>query len=390
MSDLLIFSPGAYQSYGHSFDYSKGLAEAFIKLGYNVFVFGVDGPLRFSEDIHEIRIKNSNDLKKKQTLLQKIRWGFSRILTSSKTASEFSAYYNSLDNKPLVIFETFEYFGLGRYIKHFSGNCYSIFHDTNFNFRQTSLIAGIYKLLARRPARKIVRHSIMSYVHGNQMKNNLIEQLGPSCKNNVKEIPYGAPPSINLTIEDSKLAKKELDLEQDKLHLLSFGTLRSDKEFLPIIKAIASSERWNWLIAGPEGDYSYKKIHEMVKEYNIEDRVITIERFIKNDEQKLFFAAADAAVNLYKPFIRHESGTAQLARTYVKPVIVSGPPDLTEYVTKKNIGWVLNKNLDCSHILKLYEGLSTKEKQEILQNIKKLANANSWDTVAGRILKYSN
>ncbi|MGB5819503.1 MAG: glycosyltransferase [Saonia sp.] len=389
MNEIVIYSPGAFKAYGHAFDYSKGLLESFHELGYKVHIYGMDGPLKFPDFVNEIRISSPQGLKKKQTLLQKMSWGMNRLFNSSKSLEGFVEFYFSFKDQPLVLFETFEYFGLSKKVKNFSGNYFCVFHDTNFNFSQTSLLAGIYKYLARIPSRRIVGHSKKSFVHGSQMKANFVSQMGNKYVDQIEEIPYGAPLPIVSSAKDKADSKSQLGLKTDKNYLLSFGTLRSDKEYLPIVEALRKTTNWEWIIAGPEGDYSYEKITEMAKEHHILEKIITFPKFITNSEQKSFFIASDVVINLYKPFIRHESGTAQLARTYVKPVIVSGPPDLTDYVTKKKIGWVTNDGLKVSEVLTVYEELTQHEKDLILSNIKDLAVSNSWASVVKRILSFN-
>ncbi|WP_375324219.1 hypothetical protein [Flagellimonas sp. GZD32] len=386
MEKILIFSQGAYQKYGHSFDYCKGLSTAFDKMGFEVHIFGVDGPLKFPDNVVEVKINLDSNLQKKQTVLQKINWGFSRIKNYQNVLNSFSNYYDSFHEKPMVLFETFEYFSLANNIKKYKGNCLCIFHDTNFNFKQTSLIAGIYKYLARYPSKVIVKNANCSFVHGNQMKLNFINQIGEKHAHKIENIPYGAPVPIQISETERKNALLKLNLDTTKHYMLSFGTLRSDKEFQPIIEALLKNDNWEWIIAGPEGDISYKYILDLATKQNVSSKIKTFQRFILNEEQRDFFAVADVVVNLYKPFIRHESGTAQLARTYIKPVIVSGPPDLTEYVTLEKIGWVSTEHLSVSKILRDFEDQSVSEKNEIKENIKELALKNAWPTVTQKIL----
>ncbi|ALM06789.1 hypothetical protein SB49_02440 [Sediminicola sp. YIK13] len=389
MNKILIYSPGAYQLYGHSYDYTKGLSESFIELGYEVFVFGIEGPLKFNDPINEIKISKSNKPIEKVTLFQKIKWGLHRLKDSYDFLKKFMNFYFSFEEKPLIIFETFEYFSLSQIIKKFSDNYFCIFHDTNFNFKQTSLLAGSYKRLARVSSKKIVKHSKKSFVHGHEMKLNFIEQMGENYKDKIIDIPYGAPLPFKLEKDDMIKSKSQLGLNMNKNYLLSFGTLRSDKEFIPIMEALEKNSSWEWLIAGPEGDYTYNQINILAKKYNLENRIIIHHKFIENKEQKLYFTAADLIINLYKPYIRHESGTAQLARAYNKPVVVSGPPDLTDYVVEKNIGWVVNDSHTLNDILKKYVELPERDMKLIHSNINELAINNSWITVAKKILSFT-
>ncbi len=388
MKEVIIYSPGAYKAYGHSFDYSKGLASALSQLDYIVYIYGIDGPLRYPSPIREVRFEALEDKPNHGSILQKISWGFKRISSSGNLLKKFVVFYGSFKEKPLVLFETFEYFSLATHIKKFSNNYFCIFHDTNFNFKQTSLVAGCYKYMARVPSKKIVKNSIKSFVHGEKMKANFVEQIGNSLEDKVEHIPYGAPLPLEINQNQKEISKRELGLEKDTYYLLSFGTLREDKEYLPIYTALQTIDNWRWIIAGPEGDLSYNSIKSSLKEFKIEHKVMMFPKFIRNEEQALFFTAADIVINLYKPFIRHESGTAQLARTFNVPVIVAGPPDLTSYVDEKEIGWVLKEENTLEKVLKSFEKMEPQDSNKIKENIKKLAAENSWPYVIKRILSF--
>ncbi|MEO0526418.1 MAG: hypothetical protein AAFZ89_04290 [Bacteroidota bacterium] len=389
MNKIVIYSPGAFQKYGHSFDYSKGLAESFIELGYDVTIFGMSGPLSFQKKINVHKIDLADGLKAKHTLLQKIKWGFIRIKNYQRLSEEFKNYYQSLQNKPLVIFETFEYFSLGFNIKPFANNYLCVFHDTNFNFKQTSLLAGIYKFLCRIPSRIILKNSKQAFVHGEKMKSNLVSQMGSKYQKKISVIPYGAPTPRVTSIAPDKKSKQTLGLNLEARYLLSFGTLRSDKEYLPVVEVLKTKKNWGWIIAGPEGDYSYKQLEKLALDNGITDKIHTFPKFIQNHEQQNYFMASDLVINLYKPFIRHESGTVQLARTYNKPVLVSGPPDLTAYVAERNLGWIGTSEHEIHNILSTYEKLDTEELQQLHSNIYDIAMENSWIKVAKKVLSFA-
>lgn len=388
MKIIILYSPGAFQAYGHSYDYSKGLSEAFHELGYQVHLFGESGPLQFPAFVNTLQIPNTSKGLSKKTISQKINWGLSRIGSSKRILKEFVNYYKTFDYEPLIIFETFEYYSLSRVINNFTGNYFCVYHDTNFNFKQTSLLAGIYKYFARIPSRRIVSNSRKIFVHGNNMKSNFIKQIGTQYHGKIESIPYGAPMPMRGNDDEKQKARSDLGLNKELNYLLSFGTLRSDKVYKPIIEALKNTKSWYWIIAGPEGDYSYSDIMSLARIYDVEKKIRTFPEFIINSEQSPYFMASDLVINLYKPFIRHESGTAQLARTFVKPIIVSGPPDLTDYVTRENIGWVAKEPLNIENILKEYEGQTKDQKEQMLTNIYELAIQNSWNTVAQKILSY--
>ena len=387
IKQLLIYSPGAFRKVGHAYDYCDGLTKGFYKQGIKSTILGYSGPLRFASQVGVINSRSHEFKSDKTTFIGKLRWGVARFLSSLQLTKDLVNVTKEMNC--YVLLETFEYLSLGIYVGRLHSNYSLILHDTNFNRKQSSSLAGLYKSISKFSLIKIIEHSDFCFVHGKAMKENLLSQIGQRFDQKVQVIPYGAPDPIIPSIQDKIQSKLELRFPTKQNILLSFGTLRKDKKFEPVAEAISNCEKnWIWIIAGPEGDLSYSEIKKIIDKHNIKDQVRIINKFIGKEEQKKYFLAADIGINLYHDYIRHESGTAQLCRTFNLPIIVDGPPDLIQYVEDEGVGWIARSSEEIAKVLLDFTNSSENEwRTQQKSNIYKLGVRNSWTQVTSIISK---
>ena len=395
MNEIIIFSPSVFQSYGHEFDYVSGLIGGLsTKSDVGVHLIGFDGPFadRLPSGVtpHILKVETVANAKG-ATAIDQIKWGLSRISQSKKLIDLTIEVANKLESSA-VLFETFEYYSLASRISRFKRPLRCIFHDTSFNMQQTSIPAAIYKSAMARSAASIVAHCEWTYVHGTAMKDNLARSLRLKSEyaSRVKPIPYGAPaPANSVQIEQTK-ARRELGIDGNNSPLLlAFGTLRRDKAFPMLLTALSLAPDWRLLIAGPEGDMTFDELESISRRLSISDRVICRNRFVTRDEQPVYFGAADAIAGIYSPSIRHESGTCQLARTYLKPIVASGPPDLEEYVQGAGVGWRVPEHTPeaLAKTLARVKQATLQENAAMRARISECAEERSWSCVCSEIFR---
>ncbi|NUQ65433.1 MAG: hypothetical protein HUU20_23440 [Pirellulales bacterium] len=395
MSKVLIFSPTVFVPYGHGSNYASGLAEAFAPFGLEVHVVGYQGPLKLqSEGIcHQVPVPDT-DFDRRPGWAGLLRYAWKRRRRDRVFMRGFAEVYQRL-GRPFTLFEAFEYDSLDRFVRQngVSQNYACVLHETNFNFRHASPIVALYKRSVHRHVESILTKSACSFVHGKGMRENLVERVfrgNRAVEEKVRILPHGAPSPREERLIPRHTALERLNLDASKRYLLSFGTLRSDKKYQPVLAILRESNEWNWLLAGPEGDYQYARIRELAKQFGVEDKIVIHNRFLPVPEHPLYFGCADAVVNLYQDYIRHESGTAQTARAFLKPVIVDGPPDLTDYVTREGIGWKVDSS-DLQSFRSLLEQIARQpeaERAELTARIRRCAEERSWRNV-GRIMMES-
>ena len=285
-----------------------------------------------------------------------------------------------------VLFETFEYITLSRHIGKVAAPYSLIIHDTNFNTQHRSPVAAAYKTFVRHLVRRVVIGACGSFVHGVGMRDNLAEVLNLEVPPEV--LPYGSEPPP-ATLMGRMSARALLNIETDGPLLLAFGTLRDDKNFSLVFQALKHAPNWKLLIAGPESSLTYKLLRRQAEDVDLSSRIIMRPGYIASDLHEAYFRAADAVTAIYDSRIRHESGTAQLARTYLTPVVAGGPPDLRQYIEKEGVGWFADKP-DPSvlgEILQEIEVLDNESRAGLENRILQSATARSWPVVANQILR---
>lgn len=394
---LLIFSPSAFQRFGHQQSYLTGLGEALTRQGVNVHVLGLAGGVSYPSSIVPHLIGEDTPLASRSAYHERLGplgdvvWGTARLTSQANLMRGLQRVHRSLGEPPLL-FETFEYLSLAAYLARSprSHRQACIFHDTNFNMKHASVIAGTYKFLARPFARHILRRVDRAFVHASGMRENLLENVDPqrryTCK--VEVIPYGAPHPDTIQRMDPAEARASLGIRTQRKVALAFGTLRADKCFRLLFESLSRSPEWELIVAGPEGDVSFRELLTLCEQAQIEDRVRMFPGFIGMEDHRKFFGAADAVINIYDESIRHESGTAQLARSFLRPIIAGGPPDLHRYVSETGAGWsVMPLSVGrLATILGNAARIREPERAAMEQRIYRAAVERSWDSVAARVL----
>ncbi|HVG64200.1 MAG TPA: glycosyltransferase [Hyalangium sp.] len=394
---LLIFSPSAFQRCGHQQSYLTGLGEALTRQGVEVHVLGMAGSVSYPSSIVPHLIGEGTPLVSRSSYRERlgplgdVAWGTARLTSQANLMRGLQRVHRSLGAPPLL-FETFEYLSLAAYLARAprSHRQACIFHDTNFNMKHASVIAGAYKLLARPFARHILRRVDRAFVHASGMRENLLENVDPQRRytRKVEVIPYGAPHPDAIQRMDPAEARASLGITTQRRVALAFGTLRADKCFRLLFESLARSPEWELIVAGPEGEVSFRELLALCEQAQVEDRVRMFPGFIGLEDHRKFFGAADAVINIYDESIRHESGTAQLARSFLRPIIAGGPPDLHRYVSETGAGWfVAPLSVDkLAEILGQAARLREPERAAMERRIYTAAVERSWDSVAARVL----
>jgi glycosyltransferase involved in cell wall biosynthesis len=394
---LLIFSPTAFQLSGHQQSYLTGLGEALVRLGVEVHVFGLKGLGHYPTPIVSHAVGRDTGVESRAAFRERmgpwgyVGWGAVRLEQQVRLFRELQRVHHQLGGPPLL-FESFEYATLAAHLARAprAHRQVCIFHDTNFNLRHTSPIAAAYRLLARPFARRILHSVDRAFVHASGMRENLFDNVDPGrrYRHKVEVLPYGAPHPEKMPRLDRAAARVGLGVDTRRKVMLAFGTLRTDKCYRLVFEALARSPEWELLVAGPEGDVSYRQLEALRAQTGTGQRVRMFPGFIPLGEHRQYFGAADAVLSLYEEHIRHESGTAQLARAFLRPVIAGGPPDLHDYVRATGAGWSVMP-LNAGKLTEvLYEAARLDEagRAAMERRIHAAAVARSWDAAAARVL----
>ena len=136
-------------------------------------------------------------------------------------------------------------------------------------------------------------------------------------------------------------ARKHLGLAPEDKIILFFGFIRQYKGLDLLLTAMANKEIQlldiKLVIAGEFYEDS-KPYLDLVKEYNLEDRVIWKSNFIPDSEVKYYLCAADCVVQPYRNAT--QSGVTPLAYHFEKPMIVTNVGGLPALVPHEKAGLV--------------------------------------------------
>lgn len=140
-------------------------------------------------------------------------------------------------------------------------------------------------------------------------------------------------------------AKKILKLEENTNYLLFFGFIRDYKGLDLLLEAFSDGRLKKLsikLIVAGEFYSDSKQYYEIIKRYNLEDRVIMHTDFIEDNEVVNYFCTADIVVQPYKTAT--QSGVTQIAYHFDKPMIVTDVGGLSEIIPDKKVGFVVKTN----------------------------------------------
>ena len=143
-------------------------------------------------------------------------------------------------------------------------------------------------------------------------------------------------------IMDRAVALKHLGLDENCRYILFFGLVRAYKGLDLLIDAFADQRlrkhSVKLLVAGEFYD-DPKPYLEQIERQGLNDFVIHNNQYVKDDDVKYYFNAADLIVQPYKSAT--QSGVTQVAYHFEKPMLVTNVGGLGEIITNGKAGYVV-------------------------------------------------
>jgi len=189
---------------------------------------------------------------------------------------------------------------------------------------------------------------------------------------------------------DRDKAVSLLKLDADYSYLLFFGFIRAYKGLDLLIEAFSDvrlrNKNLKLIVAGEfyEDDVPYRNL---IKRQCLENEVILYDRFIRDEEVSLFFSVADLVVQPYRSAT--QSGVAQIAFHFEKPLLVTDVGGLREIVSDKRCGYVVKPDTEqiASAILDYF---GNNRKAVFTEGVKKEKEKFSWDKMTAAIIEVFN
>jgi glycosyltransferase involved in cell wall biosynthesis len=137
-------------------------------------------------------------------------------------------------------------------------------------------------------------------------------------------------------------AMQLLQLDPAFNYLLFFGFIRDYKGLDILLEAFADQRLQKMpvkLIVAGEFYSKSDKYFQMIKELNLENRIILKTDFIPNDQVNRYFCAANMVVQPYKSAT--QSGVTQIGFHFHKPMLVTDVGGLSEIILHRQTGYVV-------------------------------------------------
>ena len=184
--------------------------------------------------------------------------------------------------------------------------------------------------------------------------------------------------------EEARLA---LGLDQNGRYVLFFGFIRAYKGLDLLLEAMGDSrikEAGIKLIVAGEFYGDPKPYTDQIERLGIKDSTLLFTEFIPDDKVNLYFRACDIVVQPYKSAT--QSGVAQIAFHFDKPMIVTNVGGLAEIVPDGKVGYVVEPvpTQIADAIVKYYDG---NHEAVFIEGVKEEKKKYSWSKMTENIGK---
>lgn len=209
-------------------------------------------------------------------------------------------------------------------------------------------------------------------------------------------IPHGVPV---IDIEQNK-AKATLLIPSSKIIILSFGFLSKGKGFETAIDAIAKIRGLNFthIILGTthpnilkkEGEEYREFLHQRISNLRVNDKILMINKFVDEQELKLYLAACDIYITPYPNKNQTSSGPLSFA-VGAGAAVISTPYHYAKDLLNHNRGLLFNFN-DSTQLAFLIDTLINNPDvlQKYRRNAKSFGKTIQWPTIAKQIFNILN
>ncbi len=186
---------------------------------------------------------------------------------------------------------------------------------------------------------------------------------------------------------DKIQARKILQLPEHKRILLFFGLIRSYKGLDILLHALnnptlRNNEDFMLLIAGEFYD-EREKYFQLIRQLNLETKIILHDYYIPDEKVNLYFSACDVVIQPYKSATN--SGVSMVSYFYNKPIISTNVGGLKEIILDNQTGWLCDPTPEAlaDTILKF---LKTSDLKQIEKNIMAFKKEFAWETFIKKII----
>lgn len=166
--------------------------------------------------------------------------------------------------------------------------------------------------------------------------------------------------------------------------ILFFGFIREYKGLDLLLEAMADPAVINLrtkLIVAGEFYEDEKPYFDIIRKYDLGDRVILHTHFINNDEVRYYFSAASLVVQPYRSAT--QSGVTQVAYYFSKPMVVTDVGGLAEIVPHGKCGYVVEP--EPAAIANAVADFFSGDEERFREGIEEQKKLYSWERLTGTL-----
>jgi glycosyltransferase involved in cell wall biosynthesis len=178
-------------------------------------------------------------------------------------------------------------------------------------------------------------------------------------------------------------ARKLLGIPQNKKLMLFFGLIRPYKGLDILLEAMGALDESYALVIAGESYQDFSPYQTLIQKSKYPENIYLYNQFIKDENVKTYFSAADVVVLPYKSAT--QSGVVSVSLHFDLPSIVTDVGGLKSYVEGNQIGMVA-KEVNSSSFLECIKEFFEKNK-DFSEGIAQIKQKMSWNSLAKSILE---
>ncbi|MEK7263726.1 MAG: glycosyltransferase [Bacteroidota bacterium] len=181
-----------------------------------------------------------------------------------------------------------------------------------------------------------------------------------------------------------EIARKKLGIASDENIILFFGYVRAYKGLDVMLHAMKTIVNATLCVVGEFYD-DEQQYRALAKELHIESSVRFISDYIPNDEVKYYFSACNAVVLPYKSAT--QSGIAQIAFNFNKPVIATNVGGLAEIIPDGEAGYIVEANAPEQFANAVNTFFQKNKEEDFVARVKIEKKKYSWENLVDAIVE---
>ncbi|HKR03223.1 MAG TPA: glycosyltransferase [Bacteroidia bacterium] len=196
---------------------------------------------------------------------------------------------------------------------------------------------------------KFIKRIVLSSFHNAMVVHNqysmekIKEFTGKPDLKNLHIIPHGNYAHIAHPVYTREQALNHFKLDPSQHYLLFFGQIKKTKGLDVLLEAMHySKSNFKLIIAGKLRIKNFSPYQKIIERHGLEKKVITMLRFITDEEADKLFSLCDAVVLPYRNI--YQSGVLLLSMSLGKTVIASDLEPFKEIIQHEVNGLLFEKN----------------------------------------------